>query len=258
MRLYILGESNDDKGMQLEELTVSILKECGYEYIRRNTIEAGGSEIDVKAKRYLELDGVRTDIPVICECKAKNAPITINDWLKFVGKVSIARMNNTRAEGIMIALSGTNGNVTGCLDALPDKSYLKLITNEDLINLVCSHYKLKKAEDIRSYFARHTVRTIDNVDLVYYDKQVWWLVSFINEEYTLVTDRLTTIEEKNLDGFLDMLSNYTTYKKTGYTDVMKEEMARVRENFIIKGVVLLLMQKGCMAIGDVLQEVKSY
>jgi len=94
MKLYIIGDNHDDKGKQLEELTAAILKECGYEYVCLNTIEAGGSEIDVKAKLVYDIAGTQKEIPVICECKAKNDTITINDGLKFVGKVSIARMNN--------------------------------------------------------------------------------------------------------------------------------------------------------------------
>ena len=151
MRLYIIGNSNDDKGTQLEELTATLMKESGYEYIRRNVIDAGGSEKDVNAKRTFEKDGSKIEIPVICECKAKSEPININDWLKFVGKVSIGRMNNPRTEGVMIALNGVNGNVTGNYDALPDKSYLRLIEQEDLLELVCRHFKLKDVVVTRAF-----------------------------------------------------------------------------------------------------------
>ena len=68
MRLYIIGDNHDDKGKQLEELTAALLKESGYEYVCLNTIEAGGSEIDVKAKRVYELAGEQKEIPVKCEC----------------------------------------------------------------------------------------------------------------------------------------------------------------------------------------------
>ena len=64
MRLYIIGDTNDDKGTQLEELTESLMKESGYEYVRRNVIDAGGSEKDVNAKRIVEQDGERIEIPV--------------------------------------------------------------------------------------------------------------------------------------------------------------------------------------------------
>lgn len=257
MRLYIIGDSNDDKGKQLEELTAALMKESGYEYIRRNVIDAGGSEKDVNAKRTLEKDGNKIEIPVICECKAKSEPININDWLKFVGKVSIGRMNNPRTEGVMIALNGVNGNVTGCYEALPDRSYLHLIAQEELMELVRRHFKLKDAEDIRVYFGNKTTRAIDHVDLIYYEKQVWWIVSFIHDEFAVVTDSLTTIEDKHLDEFLSRLANYSTFKKTGYVDVLKEEVAWQRENFVTKGMVFVLMKNGGMPVVKLQEELNN-
>lgn len=247
MRLYIIGDTNDDKGTQLEELIEALMKESGYEYVRRNVIDAGGSEKDVNARRIVEQDGEKTEILVICECKAKYEPVNINDWLKFVGKVSIGRMNDDRTEGILIALSGVNGNVTGNYDALPDKSYLRIIEQEELKKLVCRHFKLNDAQEIKTYFEHNTARTIDHVDLVYYEKQVWWVVNFVNDEYTIVTDELKTIEDQYLDRFLERLANYTTCKKTSYVDVLKEEAARQREEYISKGMVYLLMKNGKMS-----------
>lgn len=258
MRLFIIGNTNDDKGTQLEELTAAILKECGYEYVSLNTIEAGGSEIDVKAKLVYDMAGIEKVIPVICECKAKNDTITINDWLKFVGKVSIARMNNAQTEGVLIALSGANGNVTGSYDALPDKSYLHLITHDSLIKLVSKHYHLKPEEEVRVYFANKTDRTIDGVDLVYYEKEVWWIVRFVHDEYTIVSNKMTAIEDKYLDEFLERLGNYTPFKKTGYVDIQKEVTAKVMADLIEKSVVYLLMSHGDMTLSEMLEETQKY
>lgn len=258
MRLFIIGNTNDDKGTQLEELTAAILKECGYEYVSLNTIEAGGSEIDVKAKLVYDMAGIEKVIPVICECKAKNDTITINDWLKFVGKVSIARMNNAQTEGVLIALSGANGNVTGSYDALPDKSYLHLITHDSLIKLVSKHYHLKPEEEVRVYFANKTDRTIDGVDLVYYEKEVWWIVRFVHDEYTIVSNKMTAIEDKYLDEFLERLGNYTPFKKTGYVDIQKEVTAKVMADLIEKSVVYLLMAHGDMTLSEMLEETQKF
>ncbi|MBQ4483878.1 MAG: hypothetical protein II934_02595 [Prevotella sp.] len=258
MRLFIIGNTHDDKGTQLEELTAAILKECGYEFIRRNSIEAGGNEIDVKAKRTYELASIQKEIPVVCECKAKNDPISITDWLKFVGKVSIDRMSNAQTEGIMIALSGAYGTVYDSYEALPDKSYLHLIAHDQLIKLICRHFKLKDAESIRDYFRNKTTKPIEHVDLLYYEKQVWWVVSFVHEEFTVVNDNLDTVEEKYLDDFLDRLAKYTVFKKANYVDVQKEEAAKLMEGLVKKSVVYLLMGKGGMALADVLEETRKF
>ena len=258
MRLYIIGDNHDDKGTQLEELTATLLKECGYDYVNRNPIDAGGSEIDVEAKRVYELAGIQKEIPVICECKAKSEPIILNDWLKFVGKVSIARMSNAQTEGVMIALSGANGNVIGNYNALPDKSYLHLITNDGLIKLVCRHYHLKDPEEIRNYFTHKTVRPIDKVELVYYEKQVWWIVSFVHDEFAVVTDGMTTVEDRYLNDFLGRLARYTTFKESGYVDVQKEEAAKLMAKLICKSMVYLLMGNEVMALSDLFKELQKF
>lgn len=113
IKLYILGANNDDKGSQLEELTTSILKRQGYRNISTNAIYSGGSEIDAIATHTNPLGVSEIEYPIICECKAHNKPININDWLKFIGKIYLARFNKPQTIGLMIALSGANGNVIG-------------------------------------------------------------------------------------------------------------------------------------------------
>ena len=51
MKLYILGNSKDDKGTQLEQLTTKILEYQGYTNILTNVQVSGASEIDVTARK---------------------------------------------------------------------------------------------------------------------------------------------------------------------------------------------------------------
>ena len=113
IKLYIIGANNDDKGSQLEELTTSILKRQGYKNISTNAIYSGGNEIDAIATHINRLGVNDIEYPIICECKAHNKPININDWLKFIGKIYLEKLNNSHTVGLMIALSGANGNVIG-------------------------------------------------------------------------------------------------------------------------------------------------
>ena len=87
MRLRILGENNDSRGSQLEALTERILNCLGYENIIKNRISHGGHEIDVEARLPQPSIAESSVTRLICECKAHNAPIGINDWLKFLGKL---------------------------------------------------------------------------------------------------------------------------------------------------------------------------
>ena len=128
MRLFVYGKNKDDKGTQLEALTAAILKGQGYTVVR-NEVKSGGNELDVVATRNEPIGG---DKNLICECKAHNNLITMNDWLKFIGKLHLAQRKNQMTHGLMIALSGANGNVLGSYKDIKADNYITLITNEDI------------------------------------------------------------------------------------------------------------------------------
>lgn len=245
MRLYILGNGKEDKGNQLEELTTAILADMGYTYVSRSFIGSGGHEIDVRAKWIQHIaKGKEIETPVVCECKAHITPIDTNDFLKFAGKVLLERMNNGQALGVLIALSGANGYVLGNYDNLPDKSYLHLITQDSLLDIVKRHYNLKDIKEVRSFIEHETLRTIDSIDLVYYRKQVWWLIGYVNGQYSVLTDNMIPIEDEVRNSFLDLLSKSSTFKKADYVNPIEERLSWIRQDIIKKSVVFLLMRDG--------------
>ena len=113
IRLIVLGHSSDDKGRQLEVLTASILKSLKYTDITMNVVGKGGNELDVVAKFSTPHISGELIHPVVCECKAYKTKVDITDWLKFLGKFYTASLEDSKTMGIMIALSGANGNVIG-------------------------------------------------------------------------------------------------------------------------------------------------
>ena len=90
MKIFVYGNTNDDKGAQLESLTASILKSMGYA-VNSNEIKSGGNELDVVATKKEPIGG---EVCLICECKAHNSLITMNDWLKFIGKLCLEQKKN--------------------------------------------------------------------------------------------------------------------------------------------------------------------
>ena len=148
MKLYILGKNTDDKGSQLEDRTRDILASQGYENIVANTVYSGGSEIYVAASYKKQVGIKNMDFPVICECKAHDKAIVITDWLKFIGKLYIEKLKNEHTIGLMIALSGANGNVVGSYNDIKDKGFIQLIANDDLIVLLAKKYSLSELSSI--------------------------------------------------------------------------------------------------------------
>src|SRR5205809_1095107 len=112
MRLRVFGNNSDDKGSQLEQLTGRLLAKLGYNQIAMNIVGSGGSELDVRAEYPLSPLHTGGCLHIVAECKAHDSPISLPDWLKFLGKIysEMARRPN-QVRGVLIALSGANGNV---------------------------------------------------------------------------------------------------------------------------------------------------
>lgn len=241
IKLYIVGANNDDKGTQLEELTTAILQKQGYVNISTNAINSGGSEIDAIAVHKNHLGVTEVEYPVICECKAHNKPINITDWLKFIGKIYIERFKNPQTIGLLIALSGANGNVIGSYSELKKHQFVHLIANDDLVALLMSEYKLTLPSDIENHISQYTNKYIAEIGLVYYSKSVYWVVNFIDGGFTLLNHCGETLNEQALDNVLQLLYSNTAF--TGYIDIKAEYAAVIRQASIDKLALSILMDE---------------
>lgn len=241
IKLYIIGANNDDKGSQLEELTTAILKKQGYINISTNAIYSGGSEIDAIATHQNRLGVSKIEYPVICECKAHNKPININDWLKFIGKIYIEKLNNSHTVGLMIALSGANGNVIGSYNEIKKHQFIHLIANDDLVSLLVEGYSLSHPNHIESHISQYTNKKIVEIGLVYYSQCIYWVISFIEGGFTLLTHNGETLNQTDLDKLLPLLYSNTTF--SDYIDIQAEYTAINRRSTIDKLALSILMDE---------------
>ena len=148
MRLRVFGNNSDDKGAQLEQLTSRLLRRLGYRDIATNVVGSGGSEVDVHGELLLPSIHAGDRLHLIAECKALESPITLPDWLKFLGKIFTERTRgSSQVRGILIALSGANGNVTGAVAEFntADTS-VELITGDRLADIVVEEFSLPGIE----------------------------------------------------------------------------------------------------------------
>jgi len=93
--MLVLGKHSDDKGTQLEKLTQTLLEARGYRNVCRSWIGPGGEEIDVNGEYETPLMAGKKLFKLICECKAYKEPVNLPDWLKFCGKLYVARQTST-------------------------------------------------------------------------------------------------------------------------------------------------------------------
>lgn len=256
MKLYVLGTNTDDKGKQLEILTAAILKKQGYTNISTNVVSTGGSEVDAGANLIHRLGVDDINYPVICECKAHNKPITTNDWLKFIGKIYLEKLKNEHTIGLMIALSGANGNVIGSYNEVKKYKFIHLIANDDLINLLSEEYSLSKLNEIEKYIKQYTDKGILEIDLAYYSKCVYWIVGFIDGGFTVIRHDIKPTEKKDLEILLPLLNDNTSY--IDYIDIEAEYIAITRRTVIDKLILSILIEssKG-LSIDEIIQTMHS-
>lgn len=231
MRLFVYGKNKDDKGTQLEALTAAILKGMGYAVVR-NEVKSGGNELDVVATKKEAIGG---DINLICECKAHNNLITMNDWLKFIGKLHLEQRKNQMTHGLMIALSGANGNVLGSYNEIKTDNYITLITNEDIFEHILVIHTMATERQTADVVGRYTRKDIVETNIIYFDNCYYWHICFPNGEYTILKDDFTNVDADLLAAFKDMIEAQTNSRL--YLDI-KEEYEAIQRRSLIRTLVL--------------------
>jgi restriction endonuclease Mrr len=158
MRLRIFGRNSDDKGTQLEDLTRRLLERLGYKQVSLNVVGSGGSEIDIRAEYPVPGPVGAANLTVIGECKAYESPVSLPDWLKFLGKLysEEARWPG-QVRGLFVALSGANGNVRGAVDELRrHKNTVDLVDGENLIHLIQQEFGVPRLENVVAHLQNLT------------------------------------------------------------------------------------------------------
>lgn len=212
--MIILGKTNDDKGTQLETLTRDILSKMGCKNIQINFVSSGGEEIDVTADYLLPTVGAIQYRRLVCECKAHAKPIDMPPWLKFLGMVysEEARLNS-EVSGCFISLSGVNGNVSGHYDQLKMKRpNIMLVKGDVLLDELKKLHDLCDVEDVNSSLARFTARRYRNLEVIYYDRAVYWIVIFEDDAYTILEADGSPLETHSLEVLKPMIEDTLSAK----------------------------------------------
>lgn len=227
MNVYILGKNKDNKGSQLEELTCQILEHQGFSNIVRNSQQSGASEIDVRAVKINHI-GVRdVPTPIICECKAHNRAINMDDWQKFIGKLYIERRKSKNAEqtiGLMISLSGANGCVQGSfMDDFIGDDKVQLIANDDLLNILSELYSIENLSIIKKSLTQKYPIQCWDIDIAYFEKKCYLIVSLDNSQYTLCKTSGELFKKCEVEDVIGLINDWTGFSSEKYVDVWTME-----------------------------------
>lgn len=258
MQLYILGNSSDDIGTQLEKLTCTMLDKLGFKNIIKNEIGSGGHEIDVRAEYIISGLNGNNSKPLICECKAYKSAVSMPDWLKFLGKILVEETKGN-VEGYFIALSGVNGNVQGNYrDLRTSRNNITLITGDDLIKQLSDIFQIVSIRNIQKRIEQYTQRRPIEICLCYYNMCVYFLIGFSENEFTLFSNNGELIKGQESIQISQLINKNSSYRD--YIDLENENSALVRfvtiKKFIISFILLKEKELSISEIHDFFMEYK--
>ena len=154
----------------------------------------------------------------------------MNDWLKFIGKLHLEQRKNQMTHGLMIALTGANGNVLGSYKDIKTDNYITLITNEDLLVRINAIHQMIPEKQMTEKIGQYSRKDVLDTNMIYYENCFYWHVCFPNGEYTILKDDLSNVVNDNLDSFKGMIESQTDSRL--YIDLKEEQEAIQRRSFI--------------------------
>lgn len=254
MQLIILGNTNDDKGTQLEKLAMALLTKLGYKEPELSHIGSGGLEIDVVA--YYEmptLSGI-TKHRVLIECKAHSNPINTTDWLKFIGKITVEEVKRgANIHGCFLALNGANGNARGIYEDIRErKQNIQLLSGQDLRRTLFDEYKICSQEYISNTISRLTSRKPLSYSICFYDGIFTWAVQFEDDHFAAFNSE----GDVPLNG--DSLAVKLIASNTSFgapLDLLKEQQAIIRHKEVVSLTISqLFINRGIICINEITQQ----
>lgn len=248
MKLFIIADNPQEKGKQLESLTERVLKKYNCTCVDKNVRGAGGDEIDVMAYYTLATKDRVCERKVICECKAHDKPIDLDDWDKFLGKFYKHDDGNTL--GFMIALSGAKGSVVGDIDKYKEKygNRIKLIRGHDMIEPLRLLYNIPDEKQVNSLANDLANDLTTETNLVLYKDDIYWLLLFASGTFTIFDKNLNSIDDKQTNKLIDLISEKTSCTFSQYRNVRQEYDSKRKKQFVNVVSTWKLMNGSCSLI----------
>lgn len=209
--MLILGATSDDKGAQLEALLETILLSQGYTEVRRNLITAGGNEIDVSAVRESPVLTKTQSTPLICEAKAYASALSMPTWHKFLGKLHLARVENASTVGMLVALSGVNGNVAGShMQLAKSDPAVFIVEGRDVAKSAKERGEIADAAAVRDALSARFSRIPVDLDVAYYNGAYYWVSRWDDGTYSVVDGQAVNLTAQRLSTLTAALQNSLT------------------------------------------------
>lgn len=225
--ILILGSTPQEKGQQLESLTLILVKLLGYVDCTTN-LHASGSEIDVQGRLPRHTVDNISYRKLLCECKAHQSPMDMTQWCKFLGKLFHAEaLEGHEVHGCFISLSGVNGHVQGHYESLArHKDTVSLIHGDRLGELVMRAFQMVSIEVVSRNVSQLTPRVATSFSTAFFNSIAYWVVGFSDDTFAILTTDGTPLSATQCDVLVPLVVQ-TTQLHT-HVDLREEQAAKVR------------------------------
>ncbi len=252
--MLVLGKNPNEKGEQLETLTLDLLKSLTYVNCTTN-IMTGGAEIDVKGQLPLPGPAGTRFQSLICECKAHRTVVDMTQWNKFLGKIFFQEASeNQEVGGCFIALSGVNGHVQGNYDELCQHRHtVSLLQGDAILSAIARICPLSLPQQFSDSVRCLTQRVVMRYEAAYYNKTIYWVVIFDHSDFTILSGVGTPLDRAVAEPLVPMVQG--ELEAQNYIDLQVEALAQ-RRAAMAKAIVLgtLFEQDGSVPTIEVLTD----
>jgi tetratricopeptide (TPR) repeat protein len=170
----VLGRDNNEIGNNLEDLAKELLARTGFGSFIRNAYKTG-AEIDLRATHRV------TGSPLLCECKAKRAPLDTSAVRLFYSEWEKQRTIDNRLVGLVISASGFTGTASQWHEELSDekKRNFRLINTEELLNqLIECNLTLSANAILASLNRRFDIGQFHQASVLYSSHGLSWICEY--------------------------------------------------------------------------------
>ena len=176
-----------------------------------------------------------------------------------MGKVHYAREIEANVVGIMVCLSGANGAVVGMYNEKHhNDNTIQLIANRDLINLISSCFDVDAEATVRERFVAMSYGEIYEMNLLYYDRKIYWATSFMDGKYTISNAKGLPMKKEELNDIFSLIANYSPYSQDCFIDIQEHQKVQQHLTAINMALLTILVDGFSGTLDKTAKQIKKY
>ena len=159
----------------------------------------------------------------------------------------------------MVCLSGANGAVVGMYNEKHhNDNTIQLIANRDLINLISNCFDIETEVKVRERLVAMSYGEIYEMNLLYYDRKIYWVTSFIDGKYTISNAKGLPMKQEELNDIFSLIANYSPYSQDSFIDIREHQETKQHLTTINMVLLTILVNGFSGTLNETARQIKKY